>query len=72
MGIDAHISEAQKVRTFLPGYMTMGQDGMADMGEMGMITRVIASRWWERLALMITSLWAASIPISRCARIWEI
>ena len=28
----------EKVRTFLPGYMTMGQDGMADMGEMGMKT----------------------------------
>ena len=28
----------KKVRTFLPGYMTMGQDGMADMGEMGMKT----------------------------------
>jgi len=26
----------KKVRTFLPGYMTMGQDGMADMGDMGM------------------------------------
>ena len=26
----------KKVRTFLPGYMTMGQDGMGDMGEMGM------------------------------------
>jgi len=26
----------QKVRSFLPGYMTMGQDGMADMGDMGM------------------------------------
>ena len=28
----------EKVRTFLPGYMTMGQDGMADMAEMGMKT----------------------------------
>ncbi len=26
----------KKVRTFLPGYMTMGQDGMAGMGDMGM------------------------------------
>ena len=26
----------KKVRTFLPGYMTMGQDGMGDMAEMGM------------------------------------
>lgn len=26
----------QEVRTLLPGYMTMGQTGMADMGEMGM------------------------------------
>jgi hypothetical protein len=26
----------EKVRTLLPGYMTMGQTGMADMGEMGM------------------------------------
>ena len=26
----------KKVRNFLPGYMTMGQDGMADMGDMGM------------------------------------
>ncbi|HSI82605.1 MAG: multicopper oxidase family protein [Candidatus Methylacidiphilales bacterium] len=26
----------KKVRAFLPGYMTMGQEGMADMGEMGM------------------------------------
>ncbi len=26
----------QKVRTFMPGYMTMGQDGMGDMGDMGM------------------------------------
>ncbi len=25
-----------KVRTLLPGYMTMGQTGMAEMGEMGM------------------------------------
>ena len=25
-----------KVRAFLPGYMTMGQDGTADMGDMGM------------------------------------
>ena len=26
----------QRVRTLLPGYMTMGQNGMGDMGEMGM------------------------------------
>jgi hypothetical protein len=26
----------QRVRGFLPGYMTMGADGMADMGDMGM------------------------------------
>jgi hypothetical protein len=26
----------KKVRKFMPGYMTMGQDGMADMGDMGM------------------------------------
>jgi hypothetical protein len=26
----------QRVRPLLPGYMTMGQDGMGDMGEMGM------------------------------------
>lgn len=26
----------EKARAFLPGYMTMGQDGMADMGDMGM------------------------------------
>jgi hypothetical protein len=26
----------EKVRTLLPAYMTMGQNGMADMGEMGM------------------------------------
>jgi FtsP/CotA-like multicopper oxidase with cupredoxin domain len=26
----------QKVRPLLPGYMTMGQDGMGDMGQMGM------------------------------------
>ena len=26
----------RKVRSFLPGYMTMGQDGMAEMGDMGM------------------------------------
>jgi hypothetical protein len=26
----------QKVRRILPGYMTMGEQGMADMGEMGM------------------------------------
>ncbi len=26
----------QKIRKFLPGYMTMGQDGMGDMGDMGM------------------------------------
>ncbi len=26
----------KKVRKFLPGYMSMGQDGMADMGDMGM------------------------------------
>jgi manganese oxidase len=26
----------EKVRALLPGYMTMGQSGMADMGEMGM------------------------------------
>jgi FtsP/CotA-like multicopper oxidase with cupredoxin domain len=25
-----------KVKKFMPGYMTMGQDGMADMGDMGM------------------------------------
>lgn len=28
----------KKVRKFIPGYMTMGKDGMADMGEMGMKT----------------------------------
>ena len=28
----------RKVWSFLPGYMTMGQDGMADMAEMGMKT----------------------------------
>ena len=27
---------SQKIRKLVPGYMTMGQDGMADMGEMGM------------------------------------
>jgi hypothetical protein len=26
----------KNVRKLLPGYMTMGQDGMGDMGEMGM------------------------------------
>jgi hypothetical protein len=26
----------QRVRGFLPGYMTMGSNGMADMGDMGM------------------------------------
>jgi len=26
----------ERARGFLPGYMTMGQDGMADMGDMGM------------------------------------
>jgi len=26
----------QRTRSLLPGYMTMGQDGMGDMGEMGM------------------------------------
>ena len=26
----------QKIRRLIPGYMTMGQDGMGDMGEMGM------------------------------------
>lgn len=26
----------EKIRKLVPGYMTMGQDGMADMGEMGM------------------------------------
>ena len=26
----------QKIRRFLPGYMTMGEDGMAEMGDMGM------------------------------------
>ena len=26
----------QKISKFLPGYMTMGQDGMGDMGDMGM------------------------------------
>jgi FtsP/CotA-like multicopper oxidase with cupredoxin domain len=26
----------QKIRKFLPGYMTMGQDGMGDMGDTGM------------------------------------
>jgi hypothetical protein len=26
----------QRVRKFLPGYMTMGEAGMADMGDMGM------------------------------------
>jgi len=26
----------KKVRTFLPGYMTMGENGMGDMGDMGM------------------------------------
>jgi manganese oxidase len=26
----------KKVRTFLSGYMTMGKDGMGDMGDMGM------------------------------------
>jgi hypothetical protein len=26
----------QKIRKLIPGYMTMGEDGMGDMGEMGM------------------------------------
>ena len=26
----------QRIRPLLPGYMTMGQDGMGDMGDMGM------------------------------------
>ena len=29
-------SSTSRVRAFLPGYMTMGQDGMGDMGDMGM------------------------------------
>ena len=35
VGIDPGKLDKQ-VRTFLPGYMTMGQDGMADMAEMAM------------------------------------
>ncbi len=35
MGVDAGTLD-KKVRSFLSGYMTMGTDGMADMGEMGM------------------------------------
>ncbi len=35
IGIDAKGLDSQ-VRQLLPGYMTMGQTGMADMGEMGM------------------------------------
>ena len=27
---------SEKIRKLVPGYMAMGQDGMADMGEMGM------------------------------------
>ena len=34
VGIDPGRLDKQ-VRAFLPGYMTMGQDGMGDMGEMG-------------------------------------
>ena len=26
----------KRMRKFLPGYMTMGQDGIGDMGDMGM------------------------------------
>ena len=35
LGIDKGTLD-KKVKTFLPGYMTMGQDGMGGMGEMGM------------------------------------
>lgn len=35
IGIDPEKID-KKARKFLPGYMTMGQDGMADMGDMGM------------------------------------
>ncbi len=35
IGIDPGKLDRQ-ARAFLPGYMTMGQDGMADMGDMGM------------------------------------
>ena len=49
----------KQVRTFLPGYMTMGQDGMGDMAEMAMQippnsvpmvgspARTATSRWEE-------------------------
>src|SRR4249920_2171306 len=35
IGVDSDTVN-KKVRSFLSGYMTMGKDGMADMGEMGM------------------------------------
>jgi hypothetical protein len=35
IGIDPTTLD-KKVRKFLPGYMSMGQDGMAEMGDMGM------------------------------------
>ncbi len=35
IGVDSGAVD-KKVRSFLSGYMTMGKDGMADMGEMGM------------------------------------
>ena len=34
----------EKIRKLVPGYLTMGQDGMADMGEMGI------HQWWPATA----------------------
>jgi len=49
----------KQVRAFLPGYMTMGQDGMGEMGDMAIKSRPIACRWSALPVRTATSRWGA-------------
>ena len=49
----------EKIRKLIPGYMAMGQDGMGDMGDMGMPAPRNRCRWSAHPASTITSRWAA-------------
>ena len=66
IGVD-HQGVAAKINQLVPGYMVMGERGMADMGEMQMRFPTIPCRDGRRRP-SAPSAWAACLPRSRYAR----
>ena len=52
-------SSTKRCGAFMPGYMMMGQDGMGDMGDMGMAVPPNRCRWSALPARTTTSRWVA-------------